>query len=87
MTFGMLSGALWAEEAWGTYWSWDPKETASLVTWCVYAAYLHAKRKAPLSGWPSTTLNILGFACMIFTFVGFNWVAALLGLPTFHAYA
>ena len=87
LTFGIFSGAGWAEEAWGTYWSWDPKETASLVTWCVYAAYLHAKRKQTMSGWPSTTLNFLGFTCMIFTFVGFNWVAALLDLPTFHAYA
>lgn len=86
LTFCIFSGAGWAEEAWGTYWSWDPKETASLVTWCVYAAYLHAKRKAPLSGWPADALNILGFISMVFTFVGFNWVAKLLGLPTFHAY-
>jgi ABC-type transport system involved in cytochrome c biogenesis permease subunit len=86
LTFCVFSGAGWAEEAWGTYWSWTPKETASLVTWCIYAAYLHAKRKPPLSGWPATVLNILGFVSMIFTFLGFNWIAKLLGLPTFHAY-
>lgn len=87
LSFGIFSGAAWAEEAWGTYWSWDPKETASLVTWFVYAAYIHAARKPSLAGTPARVLNILGFVSMMFTFLGFNVVAKLLGLPTAHAYA
>ena len=79
-------GAGWAEEAWGTYWSWDPKERASLVTWCVYAAYIHASRSTRFARTPSRVLNILGFVSMMFTFLGFNLVAKLLGLPTAHAY-
>jgi ABC-type transport system involved in cytochrome c biogenesis permease subunit len=86
LTFGVFSGAGWAEEAWGTYWSWDPKETASLVTWFVYAAYLHAVRTPRLMRTPSRVLNVLGFVAMMFTFIGFNVVAKVLGLPTAHAY-
>jgi len=86
LSFGIFSGAGWAEEAWGTYWSWDPKETASLVTWFVYAAYIHASRQPSLSRAPSRVLNVLGFISMMFTFLGFNVVAKLLGLPTAHAY-
>ncbi len=86
LSFGIFSGAGWAEEAWGTYWSWDPKETASLVTWCIFAAYIHASRRPRLAGGPSRVLNVLGFVSMMFTFLGFNVVAKLLGLPTAHAY-
>jgi ABC-type transport system involved in cytochrome c biogenesis permease subunit len=86
LSFGVFSGAGWAEEAWGTYWSWDPKETASLVTWCVYLAYIHASRSPRFARVPSRVLNIVGFVSMMFTFLGFNVVAKLLGLPTAHAY-
>jgi ABC-type transport system involved in cytochrome c biogenesis permease subunit len=86
LSFGIFSGAAWAEEAWGTYWSWDPKETASLVTGFVYAAYIHASRTPRLAGTPARVLNLLGFVAMLFTFLGFNVVAKLLGLPTAHAY-
>ena len=86
LSFGIFSGAGWAEEAWGTYWSWDPKETASLVTWCVYLAYIHASRSPRFARVPSRVLNVLGFCSMMFTFLGFNVVARLLGLPTAHAY-
>jgi ABC-type transport system involved in cytochrome c biogenesis permease subunit len=87
LSFGIFSGAAWAEEAWGTYWSWDPKETASLVTWCVYAAYIHASRSPRFARSPSRVLNVLGFVSMMLTFLGFNLIAKLLGLPTAHAYA
>ncbi len=86
LSFGIFSGAGWAEETWGSYWSWDPKETASLVTWCVYLAYIHASRSPRFARVPSRVLNILGFVSMMFTFLGFNVVARLLGLPTAHAY-
>jgi ABC-type transport system involved in cytochrome c biogenesis permease subunit len=86
LTFGTLSGAGWAEETWGTYWSWDPKETASLVTWSVYLAYIHAARSPRFCRGPARVLNVLGFVSMMFTFLGFNLLAKLLGLPTAHAY-
>ncbi len=86
LSFGIFSGAGWAEEAWGTYWSWDPKETASLVTWCVYLAYIHAARSPRFARVPARVLNVVGFVSMMFTFLGFNVVAKLLGLPTAHAY-
>jgi len=80
LTFGILTGAVWAETAWGKYWSWDPKETWSLITWLIYAAMLHARR---LKGWQGRRiawLALLGFLAVIFTYLGVNY------LPSLHAY-
>ena len=80
LTFGILTGAVWAETAWGKYWSWDPKEDASLVTWLIYAALLHARR---LKGWQGRRiawLAVLGFLAIIFTYFGVNY------LQSMHAY-
>ena len=73
LTALIILGALWADIAWGSYWSWDPKETASLVTWLLYAAYLHAR---VIRGWRGTRTAILliaGFAAILLTFFG-NYV-------------
>jgi len=86
LTFGIISGAAWAQEAWGGYWGWDPKETWSLITWIVYTLYLHAKVTPGWSGRRTSALNILGFICMIFTFLGVNWLSHLLHIPSLHAY-
>ncbi len=70
LTLGIVTGALWAQTAWGSYWSWDPKETWSLITWLVYAVYLHTR---VIQGWHSKWSNrllIAGFACMLVTYVG-----------------
>jgi cytochrome c-type biogenesis protein CcsB len=70
LTAVIILGALWADIAWGKYWSWDPKETASLVTWLLYAAYLHARI---LRGWRGTraaVLLIIGFSAVLLTFFG-----------------
>jgi len=80
LTFGILTGAVWAETAWGKYWSWDPKEDASLVTWLIYAALLHARL---LKGWQGRRiawLAVLGFLAVIFTYFGVNY------LQSMHAY-
>jgi cytochrome c-type biogenesis protein CcsB len=80
LTLLIILGALWADIAWGKYWSWDPKETASLVTWLIYAAYMHVRI---LRGWRGTRAGILliiGFAAVLLTFFG-NYVFS--GL---HAY-
>ncbi|MCH8614164.1 cytochrome c biogenesis protein CcsA [Arsenicicoccus dermatophilus] len=70
MTVMIILGAIWADVAWGHYWSWDPKETAALVTWLIYGAYLHARVSRGWRGDRSAFLLILGFAAVIFTFMG-----------------
>jgi len=87
LTFGIFSGAAWANEAWGRYWSWDPKETWSLITWTVFAVYLHSKTVPALKGTPASVFNILGFICMLMTFLGVNWLAKLLRIPSLHIYS
>ncbi len=70
MALVIILGALWADIAWGTYWSWDPKETASLVTWLIYGGYLHARVLRGWRGQRSAVLLILGFAATLFTYYG-----------------
>jgi len=72
LTFAIISGAIWAETAWGTYWSWDPKETWSLITWFVYAALLHGRLTTGWRGRKAAILAIAGFFVMLFTFLGVN---------------
>lgn len=87
LTFAVFSGAAWANDAWGRYWSWDPKETWSLITWSVYAIYLHTKTIWKWRNVPASVLNILGFVCMIMTFLGVNWLVKLFDIPSLHTYA
>jgi len=70
MALVIILGALWADIAWGTYWSWDPKETASLVTLLIYGGYLHARVLRGWRGQRSAMLLILGFAATLFTYYG-----------------
>lgn len=81
LTMGIITGAIWANYAWGTYWSWDPKETWSLITWFIYAAYLHARITHGWRGKRSAYLSIIGYLSVIFTYFGVNFL--LTGL---HAY-
>jgi cytochrome c-type biogenesis protein CcsB len=81
LTLGIFTGAIWAETAWGRYWSWDPKETWSLITWLIYAALLHARL---LKGWHGRRiawLAVLGFMAVLFTYLGVSFL--LTGL---HSY-
>ncbi|HWO93479.1 MAG TPA: c-type cytochrome biogenesis protein CcsB [Dehalococcoidia bacterium] len=82
LALGLLLGAYWGNSAWGRYWGWDPKETSALVTWLIFAGYLHVRN---LSGWRGTRsawLVIIGFVAVVFTFYGVNlWVSGL------HSYA
>ncbi|ADY73904.1 cytochrome c-type biogenesis protein CcsB [Desulfurobacterium thermolithotrophum DSM 11699] len=82
LTIGIILGAVWAKYAWGGYWSWDPKETWSLITWLVYAAYLHARYIKGLSGKPLAYFTIIGFLSVIFTYYGVNLI-----IPGLHSYA
>lgn len=70
MALVIILGALWAEITWGSYWSWDPKETASLVTWLIYGGYLHARVVRGWRGPRSAMLLIIGFAAVMFTYFG-----------------
>ncbi len=82
MTVGIITGAVWANQAWGSYWSWDPKETWSLITWLVYAGILHSRLTAGWRGRKAAILCIVGFVCAMFTFLGVNLL-----LPGLHSYS
>ena len=71
-TFTVVAGAIWAEYAWGRYWGWDPKETWALVTWVIYAGYLHARSTAGWRGTKAAVIAIVGLASFWFNFVGIN---------------
>ncbi|MCP3176453.1 c-type cytochrome biogenesis protein CcsB [Desulfuromonas sp. KJ2020] len=72
MTMGIISGAMWANSAWGTYWSWDPKETWALITWFLYAALLHGRLTVGWRGRRAAIFAIIGFLCLLFMFLGVN---------------
>ena len=78
----IVTGAIWAQKAWGSYWSWDPKETWSLITWIIYAIFLHLRLNRGWRGRKAAVFAIVGFLCVIFTYVGVNTLLA--GL---HSYA
>lgn len=81
-TFGVITGAIWAEAAWGRFWGWDPKETVAFVAWVIYAAYLHARATAGWRTGGAAWVNVTGFAAVLFNLFFINIVVA--GL---HSYA
>ncbi|OGO51314.1 MAG: c-type cytochrome biogenesis protein CcsB [Chloroflexi bacterium RBG_16_68_14] len=82
LTLGVALGAYWAYSAWGRYWGWDPKETSALVTWLIYAGYLHARNLRGWKGRGAAWVLVVGFAAVLFTYFAVNlWVAGL------HSYA
>ena len=81
LTGGIITGAIWANSAWGTYWSWDPKETWSLITWFFYALTLHSRYTRGWSGKPIAFMAIFGFISVLFTYYGVNFL-----LSGLHSY-
>jgi len=81
MTLNLITGAIWANDAWGSYWSWDPKETWALITFLVYAAYIHARIARGWMGRKSAALAVAGFCVVLFTYLGVN-----LFLSGLHSY-
>ena len=75
LTIGILSGSVWANEAWGSYWNWDPKETWSLITWIIFAIYLHLRFTKNWNGFKSAILATLGFLSVWICFLGVNFLA------------
>ena len=82
LTFMIATGAYWANRTWGSYWSWDPKETWAAITWLIYAGYLHMRITRGWRGRRAAYFAILGFGVVIFTFLGVTYL-----LPGLHAYA
>ena len=80
----LIAGPIWAEYAWGSYWNWDPKEVWAFITWVVYAAYLHARATAGWKGKAAATIALIGFATLLFNFVGINF---FFGASSLHSYA
>jgi len=80
LTLGIVTGSVWAHYAWGSYWSWDPKETWSLITWLTYAVMLHARQVRGWRGQRMAVMAIVGFGCVLFTYLGVNF------LPSLHSY-
>jgi len=82
LTVVILSGAIWAEQAWSRWWSWDPKETWALITWIIYAVYLHQRLRMNWQGRRMAWLALIALVCVLFTFAGVNLL-----LPGLHSYA
>jgi cytochrome c-type biogenesis protein CcsB len=82
LTLVIILGSLWAEVAWGSYWSWDPQETAALVTWFFYAAYLHTRVVIGWQGKRSAVLLIVAFLAVVFTFFGNYFFSGLHAFET-----
>ena len=81
-TFAVIAGAIWAENSWGRYWGWDPKETWAFITWVLYAAYLHAQATAGWRGRRASWFAVAGYLAFLFNFFGVNiWI------PGLHSYA
>jgi cytochrome c-type biogenesis protein CcsB len=85
MTLGIITGAFWANTAWGSYWSWDPKETWALITWFLYAALMHGRLTSGWRGRRAAIFSIIAFMFLLFTFLGVNLL--LSGYHTFEAFA
>ena len=77
LTLGIMTGSVWAHYAWGAYWSWDPKETWSLITWIVYALMLHARSVRGWRGRRMAWMALVGFASVLFTYLGVNYLDSL----------
>jgi cytochrome c-type biogenesis protein CcsB len=86
LTLSILTGAIWAQRAWGRYWGWDPKETWALVTWLWYLLILHVR---PLRRWRGrrlAALAIAGFGVVLFTFIGVPWLVRTVRLESLHGF-
>jgi cytochrome c-type biogenesis protein CcsB len=81
-TFAVIAGAIWAENAWGRYWGWDPKETWAFITWMVLTAYLHARATAGWKGRKAAYIALLAYATFLF-----NYLVVNIWLVGFHSYA
>lgn len=85
LTFGMLFGALWAKEAWGTYWAWDPKETWAAITWLCYLVYIHFRKARPKEWETACVVLLVAFVCLQICWWGINYLPSAKGFSV-HTY-
>ena len=81
-TIGMLLGAIWAKQAWGAYWNWDPKETWALITWGCYLVFLHMRKAAPRRRRAACVILLIGFLCLQMCWWGVNYLPS----ASIHSY-
>jgi cytochrome c-type biogenesis protein CcsB len=86
LTLGIGLGAVWAHDAWGRFWGWDPKEIWALITWLIYLSYLHLRLQRAWIGYRSALMNLIGFGCVLITFQGVNLLDGMFKLNSIHAY-
>ncbi len=86
LTLSILTGAIWAQNAWGRYWGWDPKETWALVTWLWYLLILHIRALNAWRGRRLAGLVLAGFGVVLFTFLGVPWLVRQIRLESLHAF-
>ncbi len=86
LTVGIITGAIWADQAWGRFWGWDPKETWSLITWLIWAGYLHTRLAFGWRGARSAWFAILGIISVFITFFGVSFLAAYFSVESLHTY-
>jgi len=85
LTTGIITGSIWAEYAWGSYWNWDPKETWALITWLIYAALLHGRLTMGWRGRRAAFFSLIGFGMVLFTFLGVNFLFS--GLHSYQSFS
>ncbi len=86
MSLAIITGAIWAQLAWGNYWSWGVKETWALIVWLVYTLFFHTRVTRGWRGRPTAIISIVGFLVVFFTFLGVNWLARQVDLESLHVY-
>ncbi len=86
MSLAIITGAIWAQLAWGNYWSWDIKEAWALMVWLVYTLFFHTRVTKGWRGRPTAIISIVGFLMVLFTFLGVDWLARRVGLESLHVY-
>jgi ABC-type transport system involved in cytochrome c biogenesis permease subunit len=86
LTLAILTGAIWAQKAWGRYWGWDPKETWALITWLWYLLILHVRPLRRWRGRPLAALVVVGLGVVLFTFVGVPWLVRVVRLESLHGF-
>jgi ABC-type transport system involved in cytochrome c biogenesis permease subunit len=86
LTLSMVFGLIWAQVAWGLYWSWDPKEIWTLIIWLVYTLYWHLVRRPGWAGRRMAWLSLAGLGAVSFTFLGVGWLARSVGLESLHLF-
>jgi cytochrome c-type biogenesis protein CcsB len=86
LSLAILAGAIWAQTAWGRYWGWDPKEIWMLVTWVVYLTFLHGRSLRSWRGRPLAWLALLGFVCILVTYLGVDWLAEINQLGSLNVF-